>query len=387
MSCNSPTGAAANSSSTSSNSTSAALKSPNSMTTLDPATVAAFNGIANNWTNNQQAYLAATNAGQSAGWTGTLNNNNSDFIWPSFYSNSPSAQFSRLQQGCFNGVSSIDSASAASVINSAVTSAVSAASGCYSNNGGFPGSSLISNGHPGIRRKRRVLFTQHQVNRLEMMFSVKKYLSAPEREQISSEIGLKPTQVSKFGSKITVIKLKEMKENKELMQSSDGEQRSFNNQRRDRDDDPSPLMNNLNIQHNNNNRSMAESSQLGRRSRLEIKIEEQQQLLPQIDQKPITSQCLRLNTNGVYSQYADMAAVVAAQQHSAATMPFGSAAATFYQPSYTPYQPAFSANFFLSPPPYHGGYPSPATAVHPFYNTTAAAAAAAVANATEKKPF
>nr|XP_029712864.1 LOW QUALITY PROTEIN: homeobox protein Nkx-2.1-like [Aedes albopictus] len=45
------------------------------------------------------------------------------------------------------------------------------------------------------RRKRRVLFTQHQVFELERRFKQQKYLSAPEREHLASIISLTPTQV------------------------------------------------------------------------------------------------------------------------------------------------------------------------------------------------
>lgn len=45
------------------------------------------------------------------------------------------------------------------------------------------------------RRKRRILFTQAQIYELERRFKQQKYLSAPEREHLSSMIGLTPTQV------------------------------------------------------------------------------------------------------------------------------------------------------------------------------------------------
>jgi len=45
------------------------------------------------------------------------------------------------------------------------------------------------------KRKRRVLFTQNQVFALEARFKQDKYLSAPERESLASQIGLTPTQV------------------------------------------------------------------------------------------------------------------------------------------------------------------------------------------------
>lgn len=45
------------------------------------------------------------------------------------------------------------------------------------------------------RRKRRILFTQLQIYELEKRFKQQKYLSAPERDQLATCIGLSPTQV------------------------------------------------------------------------------------------------------------------------------------------------------------------------------------------------
>ncbi|ESN95289.1 hypothetical protein HELRODRAFT_148584, partial [Helobdella robusta] len=45
------------------------------------------------------------------------------------------------------------------------------------------------------RRKRRILFNQLQIHQLEKIFRRQKYLSAAERDQLSSMIGLSPTQV------------------------------------------------------------------------------------------------------------------------------------------------------------------------------------------------
>uniref|UniRef100_A0A0N5A924 Homeobox domain-containing protein n=1 Tax=Syphacia muris TaxID=451379 RepID=A0A0N5A924_9BILA len=49
--------------------------------------------------------------------------------------------------------------------------------------------------HAGSRRKRRVLFSQNQVNALEQKFRQGKYLTAPEREALANSIGLSATQV------------------------------------------------------------------------------------------------------------------------------------------------------------------------------------------------
>ncbi|EFO13387.1 hypothetical protein LOAG_15141 [Loa loa] len=45
------------------------------------------------------------------------------------------------------------------------------------------------------RRKRRILFTKLQTFELERRFRIQRYLSAPEREQLATQIRLTPTQV------------------------------------------------------------------------------------------------------------------------------------------------------------------------------------------------
>lgn len=45
------------------------------------------------------------------------------------------------------------------------------------------------------KRKRRVLFSKHQTFELERRFRQQRYLSAPEREHLASQIHLTPTQV------------------------------------------------------------------------------------------------------------------------------------------------------------------------------------------------
>ncbi|KAF7636649.1 Homeobox domain-containing protein [Meloidogyne graminicola] len=273
-------------------------------------------------------------------------------------------QVSRLQQNCFNGsVSSIDS----NIINnSVITSAAN-----YSNNINFPNGGLLPTGPQGIRRKRRVLFTQHQVNRLEMIFSQNNYLTAQQRENISAEIGLKPTQV-KIWFQNHRYKIKRQKRELQMMQRSDGE----NSQRGGEGENETSPLNNSNIQHHNNNNyrnNMSENgsnvSQLNERSRLEIKIEEQQQLL--IDQKPSlpphTSSFpslpnnnyyqLLLNGNNVYPQFERTTTTTLSNNnhHNPIPPPFGSTAATFYpNPCYPP---SFSANIFFSSP-YPGYQPT-----------------------------
>ncbi|OQV25924.1 putative Thyroid transcription factor 1 [Hypsibius exemplaris] len=66
----------------------------------------------------------------------------------------------------------------------------------YGGNGDGPGKGSGLHQFPlSTRRKRRVLFSQAQVTHLETRFKSTKYLSAPEREQLSHHIGLTPTQV------------------------------------------------------------------------------------------------------------------------------------------------------------------------------------------------
>lgn len=50
-------------------------------------------------------------------------------------------------------------------------------------------------GPGGKKRKRRVLFSKHQTYELERRFRQQRYLSAPEREHLASQINLTPTQV------------------------------------------------------------------------------------------------------------------------------------------------------------------------------------------------
>lgn len=73
------------------------------------------------------------------------------------------------------------------------TSPIDASSySCLQFGSSIPGMGTNGNGN---KRKRRVLFTQHQVSELERQFGNKKYLSAQERETLAQEIGLKSTQV------------------------------------------------------------------------------------------------------------------------------------------------------------------------------------------------
>ncbi|KAI3415868.1 hypothetical protein GPALN_005437 [Globodera pallida] len=90
----------------------------------------------------------------------------------------------RIHQPFGGSVVSMDAAASAA---SAVASAVSS----YPN---FPSMSSTAGVHQ-IRRKRRVLFSQHQVQALEHAFQSRKYLSAADREHLAQTIGLKPTQV------------------------------------------------------------------------------------------------------------------------------------------------------------------------------------------------
>lgn len=53
----------------------------------------------------------------------------------------------------------------------------------------------FSSSYLSQKRKRRILFSQAQVNELEKRFSKSRYLSAPEREHIANGLNLTPTQV------------------------------------------------------------------------------------------------------------------------------------------------------------------------------------------------
>ena len=53
----------------------------------------------------------------------------------------------------------------------------------------------FANNYAMQRRKRRILFTQAQVNELEKRFNKSRYLSAPEREILANGLNLSPTQV------------------------------------------------------------------------------------------------------------------------------------------------------------------------------------------------
>jgi len=54
---------------------------------------------------------------------------------------------------------------------------------------------FTSNYSSSHKRKRRILFTQAQVNELEKRFTRSRYLSAPERELLANGLNLTPTQV------------------------------------------------------------------------------------------------------------------------------------------------------------------------------------------------
>jgi hypothetical protein len=53
----------------------------------------------------------------------------------------------------------------------------------------------FANNYAMQRRKRRILFSQAQVNELEKRFNKSRYLSAPEREMLANGLNLSPTQV------------------------------------------------------------------------------------------------------------------------------------------------------------------------------------------------
>ncbi|XP_041354650.1 thyroid transcription factor 1-like [Gigantopelta aegis] len=79
------------------------------------------------------------------------------------------------------------------------------------------------------RRKRRVLFSQAQVYELERRFKQQKYLSAPEREHLSSMINLTPTQV-KIWFQNHRYKCKRQQKDKEKMDQTSKEPGSHDSQ-------------------------------------------------------------------------------------------------------------------------------------------------------------
>lgn len=56
-------------------------------------------------------------------------------------------------------------------------------------------SSCGKSGKSKSKRKPRILFSQSQVVELERRFKIQKYLSAPERETLASNLNLTPTQI------------------------------------------------------------------------------------------------------------------------------------------------------------------------------------------------
>lgn len=59
----------------------------------------------------------------------------------------------------------------------------------------FSAANAVALNSNGIKRKRRILFSQDQVTILEQKFIEKKYLSANDRDELARKINLKPTQV------------------------------------------------------------------------------------------------------------------------------------------------------------------------------------------------
>lgn len=87
--------------------------------------------------------------------------------------------------------------STSSSASSTVTSSAAASSNNNHNTNSEPIKSYaqFANNFAMQRRKRRILFTQAQVNELEKRFSKSRYLSAPERELLANGLNLSPTQV------------------------------------------------------------------------------------------------------------------------------------------------------------------------------------------------
>jgi homeobox protein Nkx-2.2 len=72
------------------------------------------------------------------------------------------------------------------------------------------------------KRKRRILFTQSQVNELEKRFNKSRYLSAPERELLASGLSLSTTQVKIWFQNHRYKTKKAIKERVKCERDSDG---------------------------------------------------------------------------------------------------------------------------------------------------------------------
>ncbi|XP_067681018.1 thyroid transcription factor 1-like [Haliotis asinina] len=110
------------------------------------------------------------------------------------------------------------------------------------------------------RRKRRVLFSQAQVYELERRFKQQKYLSAPEREHLSSMINLTPTQV-KIWFQNHRYKCKRQQKDKEKMDQTSKESSSSDSNQNNARSSSSSSSNSQSAQANNNNNGGSQTSQ------------------------------------------------------------------------------------------------------------------------------
>lgn len=86
---------------------------------------------------------------------------------------------------------------------------------------------LRKNGKVKSKRKPRVLFSQTQVFELERRFRIQRYLSAPEREVLSKNLSLSPTQIKiwfqnrRYKCKRMIIETKEATVYKDAVQEEE----------------------------------------------------------------------------------------------------------------------------------------------------------------------
>ncbi|CAF2104885.1 unnamed protein product [Rotaria magnacalcarata] len=119
--------------------------------------------------------------------------NNQYYDYSSSFQNSANSSAQYSPSSCWYGPAAMSRYLAGS--SSAVDSAVLAASVYEHHQDQMMKSSYAQFPFVSQKRKRRILFNQGQIYELERRFKQKKYLSAPERENLANILQLTPTQV------------------------------------------------------------------------------------------------------------------------------------------------------------------------------------------------
>ncbi|CAF4216078.1 unnamed protein product [Rotaria sp. Silwood2] len=120
--------------------------------------------------------------------TTTFSPNNQYYDYSSSFQNSGNSTGQYSSSPCWYGSAAIGS-------SSAVDSAALAASVYGHHQDPMMKSAYVQFPFVSQKRKRRILFNQGQIYELERRFKQKKYLSAPERENLANILQLTPTQV------------------------------------------------------------------------------------------------------------------------------------------------------------------------------------------------